>query len=170
MWCILVHNWQSQVTSIYQYSSDRCFTSIRDRDGDAVQNAASMTQSTVHMVEYQNLPHIPLIRFDMPWRVFKIWCLLAACLSLACNWDRCLFKAGLYSGKYRILPLLLCYCHAAVTCHCHACCFAIHDMALPLSCCFPGHSFCHSHATWPPSCDWATVLKACHGHTALPPS
>ena len=95
---IPVHNWQSQVTAISQYSSGRCFASIRDR-GDAVHNKASMTQSAVHMVEYHNLPHIPLILFDTPWHVFKTWCLFAACLLLECNRDRCLFKAGLYSGK-----------------------------------------------------------------------
>ena len=66
MWCILVRNWQSQVTATLEYSSDRCFTSIRDRDGDDVQNEASMTQSAVHMVGYHNLPHIPLICFDTP--------------------------------------------------------------------------------------------------------
>ena len=65
---ILVHNWQSQVTAISQYSSGRCFTSIRD-GGDAVHNKTSMTQSAVHMVQYHNLPHIPLILFDTPWRV-----------------------------------------------------------------------------------------------------
>ena len=86
--------------------------------------------------------------------------------------------AALLSYNFEVVIALCCshstfHCHAMplpVTCHCDACCFAIHDTALPLSCCFPGHSVCHSHATWPQSCDWATVIKACHGQTALPPS
>ena len=127
---ILVHNWQSQVTAISRYSSGRCFTSIRDR-GDALHNKASMTQSAVYMVEYHNLPHIPLILFDTPWRVFKTWCLFAACLPLECNRDQCLFKAGLYSGKYCILP--------------RSCCFAIHA-ALSVSYCVTTIAACQSRA------------------------
>ena len=64
------------VSTTSKYSSDQYNTSIRDRHGDAVQNKASMTQSTVHVVVYHNLPCILLIRFDMPWLLFKTWCLL----------------------------------------------------------------------------------------------